>query len=96
MENLPRIGLALPEISTDDITYVTGAMTENWITTGGPFVNEFENDLKAYLDISKDILALNSGTSALHLALTVAGVKEGDLVLCQTMSYVATANPIQY
>ena len=96
MENLPRIALALPEISPDDIAYVTRAMTENWITTGGPFVNEFENDLKAYLDISNDIIAINSGTSALHLALTVAGVKEGDFVLCQTMSYVATANPIQY
>ena len=56
----------------------------------------FEINIKRYLDTDKEVLALNSGTAALHLALILAGVKKGDYVLCQSMTFVACANPILY
>ncbi|MFI8379009.1 aminotransferase class V-fold PLP-dependent enzyme [Leeuwenhoekiella sp. NPDC079379] len=91
-----KIALALPQISEQDTVSVNEALKANWVTSGGPFVAEFETKLKETLNTSRSIIALNSGTAALHLALTLTGVKRDDLVLCQTMSYVASANPIQY
>lgn len=59
-------------------------------------VQEFEKSLEGYFKGNKKIVAVNSGTSAIHLALILSGVKEGDEVLCQSLTYVATANPILY
>ena len=59
-------------------------------------VAEFEKSLEAYYEGKKSVLALNSGTSAIHLALILSGVAEGDEVLCQSLTYVATINPIIY
>lgn len=60
------------------------------------FVEEFEESLEQFYHKEKSIVALNSGTSAIHLALILSGVKEGDEVLCQSLTYVATVNPIRY
>ena len=60
------------------------------------FVYQFENTLETYYQKEKKIVALNSGTSAIHLALILSGVKENDEVLCQSFTYVATVNPIIY
>ena len=59
-------------------------------------VAEFEKSLEKYYDYKKSVLAVNSGTSAIHLALILSGVAKGDEVLCQSLTYVATINPIIY
>ncbi len=60
------------------------------------FVSRFETDLEEYLDKDKSVVALNSGTSAIHLALVLSGVKSGDTVICQTATFSASAFPIIY
>lgn len=57
---------------------------------------DFETGIKEYLETEKEVVALNSGTSAIHIALILAGVQKGDIVLCQSMTFVACANPILY
>lgn len=81
--------------------FVNEAFATNWIAPLGPNVTGFENDLKSYLQNSNaemplEVAALSSGTAALHLALILAGVKHGDEVLCQSMTFSASANPIVY
>src|SRR5690606_12881425 len=62
----------------------------------GPNVNEFEKSLEVFLDEDVKVAALSSGTSALHLALIECGVGYGDEVICQSMTFSASANPIAY
>ena len=96
MSKPSQIGLSVPLLNETDGLAVAAALQANWITAGGPYVSAFERDLKHYLNTKNEVVALNSGTAALHLALILAGVKPGDYVICQTMTYVATANPIAY
>lgn len=91
-----RIYLSLSEQSGFEQEYVQKALQTNWITSGGPNVDEFESALENYLDEKSFVCALNSGTSAIHLALVLLGVKEGDEVICQSMTFSASANPILY
>ena len=71
--------------------FFTDAFDSNWIAPMGPHVNEFENEMAEYLGV-KYAAALSSGTGALHLALKIAGIKEGEIVLCPSLTFVATAN----
>ncbi|MHC0442751.1 DegT/DnrJ/EryC1/StrS family aminotransferase [Flavobacterium sp. 3-210] len=91
-----RIYLSLSEESGFEQEYIQKALKSNWITSGGPNVNEFENELQNYFGQDNFVVALNSGTSAIHLALVLLGVKEGDEVICQSMTFSASANPILY
>ncbi|MEN2400334.1 aminotransferase class I/II-fold pyridoxal phosphate-dependent enzyme [Flavobacterium sp. MC2016-06] len=91
-----RIFLSLPKLSGEEQKYIQNALNDNWITSGGPNVDDFEKDLEEYLDEDVSIAALNSGTSAIHLALILLGVKSGDEVICQSMTFSASANPILY
>lgn len=75
-------------------TFVQQAFKENWIAPLGPNVTGFEKDLEDYLEKEVHVAALSSGTAALHLALLLAGVQSGDEVLCQSFTFVASANPI--
>ena len=75
--------------------FFTDAFDSNWIAPMGPHVNEFENEMAEYLGV-KYAAALSSGTGALHLALKIAGIKEGEMVLCPSLTFVATANVIMY
>jgi pyridoxal phosphate-dependent aminotransferase EpsN len=75
--------------------YLTDAFDSNWIAPVGPHVNEFEKEMTEYLGV-KHAAALSSGSSALHLALILAGIKEGDRVLCPSLTFSATANVIMY
>lgn len=75
--------------------YVEEAFATNWIAPLGPHVNAFEQELAAKVGIGH-AAALSSGTAAIHLALVAAGVGEGDVVLCQSLTFSATANPIVY
>jgi dTDP-4-amino-4,6-dideoxygalactose transaminase len=91
-----RIFLSLPRLSGKEQKYIQNALNDNWITSGGPNVDAFEKKIEEYLDEGVSIAALNSGTSAIHLALILLGVKSGDEVICQSMTFSASANPILY
>lgn len=75
--------------------YVKEAFDTNWIAPLGTNVNEFEKEFTAMVGC-QDAAALSSGTAAIHLALKAAGVKEGDVVFCPTLTFSATVNPIAY
>ncbi|PXY44354.1 DegT/DnrJ/EryC1/StrS family aminotransferase [Flavobacterium hydrophilum] len=91
-----RIFLSLPKKSGFEDKYIQKALDDDWITTGGPNVNDFEGILEKYLGNESYVAALNSGTSAVHLALVLLGVKSGDEVICQSLTFSASANPILY
>ena len=76
--------------------YVQEAFDSNWVAPLGPNVTEFELSLEKYLDNDVHIAALSSGTAAIHLALVILGVGQGDEVLCQSFTFSASANPILY
>jgi len=96
MSEPKKTALALPSIEATAVDYLAEVVNENWVTSGGPAGTKFENQLQEFLQTEREVVALNSGTAALHLALKLAGVQRGDFVLCQTMSFVASANPIAY
>jgi dTDP-4-amino-4,6-dideoxygalactose transaminase len=91
-----RIYLSLSQQSGFEQEYVQKALETNWITSGGPNVDEFESEIQNYYNEESFVTALNSGTSAIHLALILLGVKSGDEVICQSMTFSASANPILY
>jgi len=91
-----RIYLSLSKQSGFEEQYIKNAFETNWITSGGPNVEDFENKLEKYFEKKSFVAALNSGTSAIHLALVLLGVKAGDEVICQSMTFSASANPILY
>lgn len=91
-----KIWLSPPHMSGNEQKYVQEAFDTNWIAPLGPNVNEFENSLQHYLSENKQVAALSSGTSAIHLALIMLGVSKGDEVLCQSFTFSATVNPIIY
>ena len=91
-----RIYLSLSQQSGFELEYIQKALGMNWITSGGPNVDDFENMLENYLSDKRFVTALNSGTSAIHLALIMLGIKAGDEVICQSMTFSASANPILY
>jgi len=94
--NNKRIFLSLSKQSGFEYEFVQKALDSNWITSGGPNVDKFETELENYLAEELSITALNSGTSAIHLALILLGVKAEDEVICQTLTFSASANPILY
>ncbi|MBQ0117471.1 MAG: DegT/DnrJ/EryC1/StrS family aminotransferase [Flavobacterium sp.] len=91
-----KIWLSSPHMGGKEIHFINDAFENNWIAPLGPNVNGFENDIQHYLKTTNGVAALSSGTAALHLALILAGVSAGDLVICQTLTFAASANPITY
>lgn len=91
-----KIWLSSPHMGGTELNYIHQAFEENWVAPLGPNVNNFEEDLRKYLDHNVEVAALSSGTAALHLALIILGVKTDDEVLCQTFTFSASANPIAY
>lgn len=92
-----KIWLASPHMSDEgyEQAFVKEAFDTNWVAPLGPNVNEFEKELAQKVG-SKHGAALTSGTGAIHLALRALDVKEGDIVLCPSLTFSATANPIIY
>ncbi len=76
--------------------YINEAFDSNWIAPLGKNVDAFEEDLKNYIDPTVFVTALSSGTAAIHLGLLLLGIKAGDEVLCQSLTFTASANPILY
>ncbi len=79
-----------------EMDYVRDAFDTNWIAPVGPNVDGFEDALRKFLDPGISVAALSSGTAAIHLALIILGVSAGDEVICQSMTFAASANPIVY
>ncbi|MES2863861.1 MAG: DegT/DnrJ/EryC1/StrS family aminotransferase [Bacteroidota bacterium] len=91
-----KIWLSSPHMGGTEQNYVNEAFATNWVAPLGPNVNNFETDLEKYLNQDVFVGALSSGTAALHLGLILLDVKLGDEVICQSMTFSASANPIAY
>lgn len=91
-----KIWLSLAQMSGEELKYIQEAFDTNWVVPLGPNVNAFEESLANYLAENKKVVALISGTSAIHLALIQLGVGVGDEVICQSFTFAASANPIKY
>jgi len=92
----PKIWMSSPHMGGTEQQFVKEAFDTNWIAPLGPNVNGFEQDLELFLGHGSHVAALSSGTAAIHLGLVLLGVQPGDEVLCQSMTFSATANPIKY
>lgn len=79
-----------------EMKFIQQAFDENWISPLGPNVNGFEDDLESFLGEGVHIAALMSGTSAIHIALMLLKVRPNDDVICQSLTFSASANPIMY
>jgi dTDP-4-amino-4,6-dideoxygalactose transaminase len=91
-----EIWLSSPHMGGTEIKYINEAFDTNWIAPLGPNVNGFETDLEKFLNQDVKVAALSSGTAALHLALIECNVGYGDEVICQSLTFSASANPIVY
>jgi dTDP-4-amino-4,6-dideoxygalactose transaminase len=90
-----KIWLSSPHTSGRELKFLQQALDSNLIAPLGPNVNEFEKEIAAYVGM-KHASALSSGTAAIHLALILAGVSEGDEVIASSFTFSATVNPIKY
>lgn len=90
-----KIWLASPTMHGEEQVFVKEAFDTNWITTIGANINELEKGICEYVGC-KHAVALASGTSALHMAVKLAGVKPGEKVFCSDMTFAATVNPVVY
>ena len=91
-----KIWLSSPHMGGTERKYVTEAFDTNWVAPLGPNVNAFESAISTYLKQDVHVATLSSGTAGLHLGLILLGVTNGDEVLCQSMTFSASANPIVY
>lgn len=91
-----KIWLSCPHMGGTEMKYIQLAFDENWIAPLGPNVNGLEKDLENYLGKDVHVAALSSGTAALHLSLILLNIKAGDYVICQSLTFSASANPIIY
>jgi len=94
--NNSKIWLSSPHMGGTEQIYVNEAFESNWVAPLGPNVNGFEKDLEDYVGQDSFVGALSSGTATIHLGLIILGVTAGDEVICQSMTFSASANPILY
>ena len=91
-----KIWLSLAHMGGHEQQFIQEAFDTNWVVPLGPNVNGFESDLREFLNDDVHVVALSSGTAAIHLALVQLGVQPGDEVICQSFTFAASANPIAY
>lgn len=91
-----KIWLSSPHMGGGEMKYINDAFAKNWVAPLGENVDNFEADLERFLGENVSVSAVNSGTSALHLALRMLGIGRGDEVICQSLTFTASANPIVY
>ena len=90
-----RVLLASATMHEEELKYIHEAFDTNWVTTVGENLNQLEKSIKEKLNI-KGAVALGSGTSALHLAVKLAGLKQDEVVFAQSLTFDATVNPVMY
>ena len=91
-----RVYLCLAHMSGKEMDYIKEAFDTNWVVPLGPNVNGFEKDLEEFVGEEKRVVALSSGTSAVHLSLIACGVGAGDEVMVQSFTFCASSNPVKY
>jgi perosamine synthetase len=89
------IPLSVPNLKGNEMMYVTEAIRTEWVSTGGPYVNEFEHKIAEYVH-AKGAVSCQNGTAGLHIALMLMGVQAGDEVLVPTLTFIAAVNPVKY
>ena len=89
------IPLSIPNFEGNERKYVDDALAQGWVSTGGAYITELEQNLAKFLH-ADNVAACQSGTSALHLSLVEAGVKPGDVVLVPPVTFIAAVNPVKY
>ena len=90
-----RIYLSPPHMGGEELTYIHQAFDTNWVSPAGPHIDTFEKELATYNGMEY-CAALSSGTAAIHLALIILGIKQGDEVICSTFTFSGSCNPIAY
>ena len=91
-----RIYLCLAHMGGSEMKYIQEAFDTNWVVPLGPNVNAFETDLEVFVGQNKKVVALTTGTAAVHLALLACGVQPGDEVIVQSFTFCASSHPITY
>ncbi|PQA90518.1 dTDP-4-amino-4,6-dideoxygalactose transaminase [Chryseobacterium piscicola] len=91
-----KIWLSSPHMGGTELKYIHEAFDANWVAPLGPNVDGFETDIEKFLNADVKVAVLSAGTAALHLALIECDVKHNDEVICQSMTFSASANPIAY
>lgn len=89
------IPLSVPNLKGNELEYVTQAVQSEWVSTGGSYITEFEQNITRYLNTSGAV-ACQSGTAGLHLALVLSGVEPGDEVIVPSLTFIAAVNPVKY
>ena len=92
---MKRIPLSAPSLRGNEKKYVLDAIEQEWVSTGGSYIDAFEKDLAKYVGVSQAV-ACQSGTAGLHLALLLSGVERNDEVIVPTLTFIASVNPISY
>lgn len=95
MSTMKFIPLSVPNLKGNELKYVTTAVETEWVSTSGPYVNEFENSIAEYVQV-KGAVSCQNGTAGLHTALMVAGVTRDDAVIVPTLTFIAAVNPVKY
>src|ERR1700684_618916 len=91
---MKRILLSVPHMDGTEQHYVRQTFASNWLSTVGPNITAFEHEFEDRIGLP--CVALASGTAAIHLGLRLLGVGPGDEVICSTLTFAASANPIRY
>ncbi len=89
------IPLSVPNLKGKELEYITHAVETEWVSTGGPYVNDFELKVAEYAKC-KGAVSCQNGTSGLHIALEVCGVTKEDEVIVPTLTFIAAVNPVKY
>lgn len=89
------IPLSVPNLKGNELTYVTKALQDEWVSTRGSYITQFEENIASYLNVPQAV-ACQSGTAGLHLGLLLSGIEEGDEVIVPTLTFIAAVNPVKY
>lgn len=90
-----QLPLSVPNFEGNEKKYVDDAIEKVWVSTGGTYINQLEQQIAEFLNIEQAV-AVQSGTAAIHLALMECDVKPGDLVIVPTLTFIAAVNPVRY
>lgn len=89
------IPLSVPNLDGNERKYLLETLDSLWVSTGGPYIDRFEESMAAYLGVTRTV-ACQSGTAGLHLALQILGVKAGEAVFVPSLTFIAAVNPVRY
>ncbi len=90
-----KIPVAQPDIGKEELDNITSAVQSGWVSSKGPFIQQFENNFSSYIGSNYGVSSSN-GTTALHLALAALGIGKGDKVLVPTLDFISVANVVTY